>query len=401
MVDSFKDWFDEPVARAGIVSGNEGTVFLDSALSDSRAFSLLATNPERWIEGKLPDVSTLENALEEGRKLDLFEGGLAGAFSYDGRYRFGFYPQWEVFRNSKQSISLPREQGECVPTMEELVKLNLRPGIKKREYLDMVEKARSYIAAGDIYQACLAYPVVGDFSGDPWKLYLEMRAISPAPYSAFLHLGETRLLSSSPELFLHLEDREITTSPIKGTRARSPKSGCPDEEAAVEKELLSSPKERAELVMITDLERNDLGRVCEFGSVEVTELLRLTRFARVVHLISTVRGILRPEVSHPAALAACFPGGSITGAPKKRAMEIISELEPYDRGYYTGAIGCFGFAGKSVLNIAIRTMEIQGGKARYGVGAGIVADSNPAAEWNETLVKAGGLIRVRPAESRQ
>jgi anthranilate/para-aminobenzoate synthase component I len=167
--------------------------------------------------------------------------------------------------------------------------------------------------------------------------------------------------------------------------------------------LITSPKEVAELVMITDLERNDLGRVCEYGSVRVSDLLRLERYEQVFHLVSTVEGMLRPEISHADAVAACFPGGSISGAPKKRALEIIAELEPSPRGIYTGAVGFFGFNGESRFNIAIRTAVVRGNEASFHVGAGIVADSVPEKEWQETLDKAAGILlaasRIEPVSA--
>jgi anthranilate/para-aminobenzoate synthase component I len=197
------------------------------------------------------------------------------------------------------------------------------------------------------------------------------------------------VLSASPECFLRMSGRNIRTSPIKGTRPRR-SAGDADERSAYD--LITSPKEVAELVMITDLERNDLGRVCEYGSVRVTDLLHLERFEQVFHLVSTVEGTLRPEFSHLGALAACFPGGSISGAPKKRALEIIAELESTPRGIYTGAVGFFGFNGESHFNIAIRSVVVRGSEATFHVGAGIVADSEPEKEWQETLDKAAGIL---------
>ena len=188
-----------------------------------------------------------------------------------------------------------------------------------------------------------------------------------------------------------MKGNQISTRPIKGTRPRGV-DGLSDLRFA--DELTSSPKEQAELVMITDLERNDLGQVCEFGSVEVTELLKLERFAQVQHLVSTVRGTLRSTVSHLDAFIACFPGGSISGAPKKRAMEIIKELEPHERGLYTGAFGYFGFNGESQFNIAIRTAWLKEGLLRFNTGAGIVADSDAAKEYEETLHKAAGFLKA-------
>jgi anthranilate/para-aminobenzoate synthase component I len=269
------------------------------------------------------------------------------------------------------------------------VALDFQPQISRDEFLAAVHQAKAYIAAGDIYQVCLSHPFRAAFVGDAFPYYEALRRVSPAPFGAFLNLNGTQVASASPECFLRMSGRSILTRPIKGTRRRESDSV---QDARAMSELLTSPKEAAELVMITDLERNDLGQVCEFGSVRVTELLKLEKFRQVHHLVSSVEGILRTDVTHPLALKACFPGGSISGAPKKRALEIIQELESWNRGIYTGAIGCFGFSGESRFSIAIRTAVFQDGTAEFGVGAGIVADSVPELEWLETLDKAAGLL---------
>ena len=206
--------------------------------------------------------------------------------------------------------------------------------------------------------------------------------------AAWLALDDREILCSSPESFLRIDGRCIETRPIKGTR---PRFADPEADRRAARELCESPKETAELVMITDLLRNDLGQVCEFGSVRVAEMLRLESLAQVHHLVSTVTGVLRPEHDAIGALAACFPGGSITGAPKKRAMEIIRQLEGRPRGVYCGAIGWLGRDGHSAFNIAIRTLVRHGGRLLYQTGAGIVADSDPLGEYDETLHKAAGI----------
>jgi anthranilate/para-aminobenzoate synthase component I len=223
----------------------------------------------------------------------------------------------------------------------------------------------------------------------PWEFFQRLQAVSPAPFAAYLDCGTFQIASSSPESFLRLSGRHIRTRPIKGTR---PRGADPESDTRLAYELQTSPKEQAELVMITDLLRNDLGRVCEFGSVRVPDLFRLERFAHVQHLVSTVEGRLRPEVTHLHALAACFPGGSITGAPKIRAMQIIDELEPVTRGPYTGAIGYLGFNRESQLSIAIRTAVCTATTLHFHTGAGIVADSDPAMEYDETTAKAEGFL---------
>ena len=257
------------------------------------------------------------------------------------------------------------------------------------DFLAAVGRAQRYIRAGDIYQVNLSQRLEVACALSGWKLFERLLAVSPAPFAAFLECGDFQIASSSPELFLRLSGSHITTRPIKGTRPRSPDA---TRDAQLAYELQTSAKELAELVMITDLLRNDLGKVCEFGSVSVPELARLERFAQVQHLVSTVEGRLRSDVTHFAALASCFPGGSITGAPKFRAMEIIDDLEPMARGPYTGCHGYLGFNRESQLSISIRTALRKADTAYFHVGAGIVADSVPEAEYEETLAKGRGFL---------
>ena len=261
--------------------------------------------------------------------------------------------------------------------------------LSRDAFVSAVERAQRYIRAGDIYQVNLSQRLTASGHLSSWEFFQKLSAVSPAPFSAFLDCGDFSVASSSPEQFLRLSGSHIITRPIKGTR---PRDADPTRDAQLAYELQTSPKELAELVMITDLLRNDLGKVCEFGSVQVPELARLEKFAQVQHLVSTVEGRLRREVTHFAAFASSFPGGSITGAPKFRAMEIIDELEPVSRGPYCGATGYLGFNRESQLSIAIRTAICTAEKIHFNVGAGIVADSNPAAEYEETLAKARGFL---------
>jgi len=263
------------------------------------------------------------------------------------------------------------------------------------EFLSAVEQAQAYIRAGDIYQVNLSQRLTAPCPVSGWELFQRLAAVSPSPFAAYLNCGDFQIASSSPELFLRLSGSHMLTRPIKGTRPRDPD---PTRDAQLAYELQTSAKELAELVMITDLLRNDLGKVCEFGSVQVPDLARLERFAQVQHLVSTVEGRLRREVTHFAALAASFPGGSITGAPKFRAMEIIDELEPVARGPYTGCHGYLGFNRESQLSISIRTAVCREGQAYFHAGAGIVADSIPAAEYEETLAKAAGFLAALKVE---
>lgn len=258
-------------------------------------------------------------------------------------------------------------------------------------YRQAVLKAKEYIAAGDIYQVNMTQRFSAPLKMAPYQLYRRLRQASPAPFAAYLDCGdELRLLSSSPERFLLLKDGQVETRPIKGTR---PRGRTAEEDQALRRELLNSEKDRAELVMIVDLERNDLGRVCSYGTVKVPELLTLEEYATVFHLVSTVCGTLAPGKDVVDLLKSSFPGGSITGTPKIRAMEIIEELEPVRRGIYTGSIGYLGFDGRADLNIAIRTMVNKGDRVYLQAGGGIVADSDPALEYEETLHKARAMLK--------
>lgn len=264
-------------------------------------------------------------------------------------------------------------------------------GFTREGYLAAVRRVLEYIAAGDIFQANLSRRLDAIGPVDPLDLHGRLRQASPAPYSAFLAWDDLAVVSASPELFYRTDGDAIVTRPIKGTR---PRSADPAEDARLAAELQGSQKDLAELIMIVDLERNDLGRICRFGSVRVHRPAEVESFRDVHHLVATVVGRLRPEVGPVDVLRALFPGGSITGAPKIRAMEIIDELEPGRRSLYTGAIGYLGLDGRSSFNIAIRTMLVEGDRVSYQVGGGIVADSDPEAEYAETLQKGRALRRV-------
>jgi anthranilate/para-aminobenzoate synthase component I len=391
-----------PVEAAGRLRHLPGLVFLDSAAQPpgegAEPVSIIAARPTRVLRGSVfaaADRAHLEAVLaahpaaaDRGFPL----GGLCGWVDYHGHFTFGVYPEMLVFSHADgtwhgngglaDSISFddagdPARIGRFRP-------LDGRAG-----FLTAVQRAKEWIAAGDIYQVNLARCWEAEVAGGSlFPLYEHLRMCSPAPMAAWLSLAGREVLCSSPESFLRISGRGIETRPIKGTR---PRCADPGDDRRSAYELQTSPKEIAELVMITDLLRNDLGQVCEFGSVEVTSMLALEQFAQVHHLVSTVTGTVRPEIGPVAALAACFPGGSITGAPKKRAREIIELLEPVPRGLYCGAIGVFGFGGESRFNIAIRTLVREGGRLRYHSGAGIVADSVPERELEEIAHKAAGI----------
>ena len=390
-----------PAELALQLRGLEGFVFLDSS-SDQGELSVLAARPSAVIRGNIHEPGCRERLRAHLRPtadadIGLPAGGLFGCVDFDGHYTFGRYDDYLVYQHRdarwlQVGEGLPHEEvgvwDQSVPDLGEF-----EPSIGRARYLEMVERAQRYIAAGDIYQVNLAHKFrtawrAGD---DAFGLYLRLRECSPAPHSAFVDLGGRQVLSSSPETFVKMSGNLIRTRPIKGTRPRFRDAEL-DERAAYD--LRTCQKENAELIMITDLGRNDLGQVSEYGSVQVIELLKLERFAQVFHLVSTIQGTLRPGVDHVEALWKCFPGGSISGAPKKRALEIIDELEPDPRGLYTGVIGYLGDNGESQFNIAIRTAVAEGDELSFHVGAGIVADSVPEKEYEETLHKAAGLLQA-------
>jgi para-aminobenzoate synthetase component I len=266
------------------------------------------------------------------------------------------------------------------------------------EYIHAVKRTLEYIAAGDIFQANITHRFESKFDQDPALLFDLLNRNNPAPYSAFIDGGDHQVVSCSPELFLANNGPTVLTRPIKGTR---PRSDAPGEDARLRDELIASEKDSAEHIMIVDLERNDLGRVCKHGSVHVPQMRVVESFPRVHHLVSTVAGKLKKNITIIDVLKATFPGGSITGAPKIRSMEIINELENVPREIYTGAIGYIDISGNFQFNIAIRTLIIKKGKVYFSVGGGIVADSSPEDEYNETITKASNLMLCVEAMDRE
>jgi aminodeoxychorismate synthase component I len=389
-----------PVEVAARCRHLPGMVFFDTAMEARDAVSIVSAEPSLILEGSLDgDFAKLRDAIA-ARRTEAADRGVptgfaAGWIEYDGTYCFGLYDHALIYRHADDvwmevgDFASRMAASEWAPASAGPV--SFKPVLGREEFCGMVRRAQEYIAAGDIYQVNLAHRFQAPWEGDPFALYDSLRDVSPAPYAAYLALGGRIVLSSSPECFLSMSGNSIVTRPIKGTRPRRADATA-DEKSAYD--LMTSPKEVSELVMITDLERNDIGQVCDFGSVRVRELLKLERFEQVFHLVSTVEGRLAQGIDHVTALRACFPGGSITGAPKKRAREIIAELEREPRGLYTGALGWFGYNDESRFNIAIRTVVVEKGIAHFHVGAGIVADSIPEAEWQETLDKAAGILRA-------
>ena len=267
--------------------------------------------------------------------------------------------------------------------------LKLRALTSRRQFVANVNRIKKYISAGDIFQAVLSQRLDLEPGVPPLDIYRALRTINPSPYMYFLRIGETTVLGSSPEMLVKVKGRKLSYRPIAGTR---PRAAAEDEDLRLESELRANEKERAEHVMLVDLGRNDLGRVSEYGSVKVRDLMIVERYSHVMHLVSSLEATLRPEFTAMDAFAACFPAGTLSGAPKVRAMEIIEELEPVRRGVYGGAILYADFAGNLDSCIAIRTMVARGKKAHIQAGAGIVADSDPASEYEESLNKARALL---------
>jgi len=266
---------------------------------------------------------------------------------------------------------------------------DVRSNLDRTEYGRMVRAAKRYIRAGDIFQVVLSQRLERQTSASPLDVYRALRSLNPSPYMFLLELGEVTLAGASPEMLVRVENGVVETRPIAGTR---PRGRSEAEDSRLAEELLADPKERAEHVMLVDLGRNDIGRVAAAGSVEVPELMVVERYSHVMHIVSSVRGRLRPDCDAFDALGACFPAGTLSGAPKVRAMEIIAEQEPVARGPYGGCVGYFGWDGNMDTCIAIRTVALKDGMAYIQAGAGLVADSDPDREYEECLHKARAVL---------
>jgi para-aminobenzoate synthetase component 1 len=437
-----------------------GLVLLETGRPDRRArWSFLSADPiavlrepsdgpdpfaaARQLLGRL-DASRLPSPADE-TVMPPFSGGLMGYVGYDVGRRLERLPElavadqdmpllqlalhdwviawdhragraWLLGRTLdgdtgrlEQRLEAARERAIAIQPAwpaEQLPRLSFRSGMDRASYAARVEAVRSAIAAGEIYQANLARRLEAPFDGDPWGVYRRVRTGDPAALAAYVSVGapaddapDRAIVSASPEPFLTVDPSgRVTTDPIKGTRRRGRDRA---EDRALARELLSSGKDRAENVMIVDVLRNDLGRVCEPGSVRVTRLCRLERTATVQHLVSTVTGRLAPDRDVFDLLAASLPGGSITGAPKIRAMEILESLEPVRRGPYTGAAGWIGADGAMGTSILIRTFVADGHRLTLHVGGGITWRSDPAAEWDETLAKAAGPLTAIGAKEAE
>ena len=368
-------------------------------------YTIEAWDPVEVIEAKPGKnfFALLRSKLRETPHIDApdmpFAGGWIGYLSYElydeiessiaprpttliPRAVFARYDRFEIHEGRKHFQASPSTPHPASSVTSEST---------REDYIRKVEKIRELIEAGDCYQVNLSQKFSSIVQHPSDVIYRRLREISPSPFAAYLNLGDAQILSSSPESFLSVDQRHVTTRPIKGTRSRG---ATADEDSRLVKELEGSEKDRAELLMITDLERSDLGRVCIPGSVRVSELAKVESYPQVHHLVSTIEGDLSEGKDIVDLLRAVFPGGSITGAPKIRAMQIIREIEPHTREVYCGAIGFISSNGKAQFNVAIRTMVIKDGSAHFWSGGGIVADSEPEAEYEEMLTKAKGMMEA-------
>jgi para-aminobenzoate synthetase component 1 len=416
-------------------------------------YSIAGLNPVAVLRGKNDELRVLENEAEtvlKGNPIDLmkhymeerktehneayppFQGGAVGYFSYDCiRYIekldsvaqddlelpdlfFLIFNDVFVFDHQENllwcithyedNIESAQEHLEemkqlwCqeVPAiyipMQEPSFAESSVSFTEEGFVDAVERIQEYIAAGDVFQVNLSVRQSQPLRSHPMEIYTKLREINPSPYMGYLELADFQIVSGSPELLIKKKGAEVSTRPIAGTRSRG-KDEAEDE--ALAKELIENEKERAEHVMLVDLERNDLGRVSRYGTVEVNEFMVIEKYSHVMHIVSNVRGELEEGKDAFDIVKAVFPGGTITGAPKIRTMEIIEELEPVRRGIYTGSIGWIGFSGEMELNIVIRTLLAKDGQAHVQAGAGIVIDSNPKNEYKESLKKAIALWRAK------
>jgi aminodeoxychorismate synthase component I len=315
---------------------------------------------------------------------------LAPGFSESISHEEDFYEEAKV--HIKRIAELIGQDDVAMPEETEGKAIAIVAETDKEQYMAMVRRAKEYIAAGDIFQANLSLRLSADIGdADPLVIYEILRKVNPSPFAAYLDFGGYQIVSSSPERLVRVNGRDVDTRPIAGTRPRGKDLRGDDEMKA---ELLLNEKERAEHIMLIDLERNDMGKVCDYGSVHVDELMTTEQYSHVIHIVSNVRGVLAEGMDCFDVIRATFPGGTITGVPKVRCMEIIDELEQRRRGPYTGSIGYIGYNNNMDLNIIIRTFLVKAGKAYVQAGAGIVADSDPEREYYESLKKAEALINT-------
>ena len=327
----------------------------------------------------------------EERKLFIFSSPF---LTYDSNPKFEYKRSFsKILALRDHIITLTSGSHADTPQrpVQDKKKVEYTPSISHEAFEISVRNIQEHIAAGDIFQAVLSRRIACSINSDPFAIYVALREINPSPYMYYIDFGDEQVIGASPEMLVRVEKRRVTTVPIAGTRPRGHDSR---QDAELARDLLADPKERAEHTMLVDLARNDLGRVCRFGSVEVGEFMGIEKFSHVQHIVSTVSGMLKDNLDCYDAFKSCFPAGTVSGAPKIRAMQIIDEEETRNRGLYAGAVGYIGFDRNLEFAIAIRTVIVRRGRAFVQVGAGIVADSVPEKEWTETESKASAMLRA-------
>ena len=325
------------------------------------------------------------------RKLSIFSSPF---LTYDSDLKFEYEQSMAKIQALLDHIALlasGNPSGAVHKQEKKHKKVDYIPSVSPEDFEVSVRRIKEHIAAGDIFQAVLSHRKECSVNSNPFAIYAALRTINPSPYMYYIDFGDEQVIGASPEMLVRVEKRRVTTVPIAGTR---PRGRDAREDAEIAQELLKDPKERAEHTMLVDLARNDLGRVCRFGTVEVEEFMGIEKFSHVQHIVSTVNGMLRENLDCYDAFKSCFPAGTVSGAPKIRAMQIIDEQESHNRGIYAGAVGYIGFDRNLEFAIAIRTVIVRNGRAYVQVGAGIVADSIPENEWKETESKASAMLRA-------
>ncbi len=431
----------EPIEIYAMIKDEPHSFILESSLyhDEYGRYSIVASNPFEVVKySNDPEcIDKFRNTMNkysfesnDEKKYGLpFNGGAVGYLSYDlGRYLekienkttvdmevpdlyFGLYDWAYVIDHKDKNLYIVTanldkvKEVKIIAEREELIlnskptkisyttdeEIPLKSNFTKQEYIDSIERVRQYIRSGDIYQANLTQRFDARTSRSAFDIYAQLREVGPTIFGGLLNFEDVQVISNSPERFIKVENRKIQTRPIKGTK---PRGETPEQDEFFKNELSNSEKDKAELLMIVDLERNDLGRVSKIGSVKVPELFKIEAYANVYHLVATIESEIDKEKDIYDVIKATFPGGSITGAPKIRAMEVIEELEPTRRNVYTGSIGYIGFDGTTDLNIAIRTIVKKDDRITFQVGGGITWDSKPEDEYMETLHKAKSIMKT-------
>ena len=381
LMNSFQSPFVPGLPR--FTGGAVGYLGYDTAAWFEPATAREGADPSREEAGFMLFDTVLAFDHVQHRILLIANARISGDEDLRSLYQFACAKIEFLERELERALSLKRPNGGDA--------VKLTSNMAQETYESIVRKAKEHIAAGDVYQVVLSQRFEAEVGADAFMVYRALRHVNPSPYMFFIRMGDRSIVGSSPEMLVRVEGRHAVTHPIAGTR---PRGKSEEEDQRLADELKRNEKERAEHVMLVDLGRNDIGRVCDYGTVRVPTFMALERYSHVMHLVSVVEGQLAEGRDRLDALVSCFPAGTVSGAPKVRAMQIINDLEPARRGLYAGAVGYLDFAGNLDFCIAIRTILLEGGKAYIQAGAGIVADSNPTAEYEETRDKARAMIRA-------